>query len=417
MPPLLVSSPTALLVLGALLALLWLGSVAFVRALTRARCRAETAAVEQELAATQRRLGQMEKEQSFQSDFLRQYPSLCEKLTSRLTLRELPLSILEILDRILEPSLALVVFRRKAAAADGQVRSRYFVVATSPRDAPIRPGTEIPVGQGELGFVLEAQRPMSHEDFLRESTAVSWKARTRQDPLSGLRLDLAAPLVFDDEVFGAIAVSGAGRRSALAREVVRLIAQTAALTYYNVAAYRQMKRSAEHDRLTNILNKTSITKHLSHEIVQAEQRGAKVSLVLFDIDNFKHFNDTNGHLNGDKLLSTLAEQVRSMVRNEDSFGRFGGEEFLLVLPETDRAGAMVVAEKVRRLISGHPFPFADNQPLGCISVSGGAATFPDDGRDSTRLLRLADDALYAAKRQGRNRILSANSVQAGSVPA
>jgi diguanylate cyclase (GGDEF)-like protein len=138
---------------------------------------------------------------------------------------------------------------------------------------------------------------------------------------------------------------------------------------------------------------------------------------MADLDHFKLVNDTYGHLTGDSFLKRVARLLTSGLRGTDLLGRYGGEEFLLVLPETDRAGAMVVAEKVRRLISGHPFPFADNQPLGCISVSGGAATFPDDGRDSTRLLRLADDALYAAKRQGRNRILSANSVQAGSVPA
>ena len=88
-----------------------------------------------------------------------------------------------------------------------------------------------------------------------------------------------------------------------------------------------------------------------------------VSIFLFDIDHFKHYNDTNGHLAGDRLLQELAQAVQESVRKGDIFGRFGGEEFLLILPNTGLAQALVAADKIRTLIAGRPFAFADRQPM------------------------------------------------------
>jgi diguanylate cyclase (GGDEF)-like protein len=132
-----------------------------------------------------------------------------------------------------------------------------------------------------------------------------------------------------------------------------------------------------------------------------------LSVFLFDVDNFKNYNDLNGHVAGDHLLQMLARLVGENTRKTDVFGRFGGEEFLLVLPNTPLPHALTVAEKVRAAIASHALPFAERQPLGCISVSGGVAQYPIDALDSARLLHAADGALYEAKRQGRNRVLRA----------
>jgi diguanylate cyclase (GGDEF)-like protein len=132
-------------------------------------------------------------------------------------------------------------------------------------------------------------------------------------------------------------------------------------------------------------------------------------VFLFDIDNFKNYNDTNGHLAGDKLLQELAGLVNSAVRKDDIFGRFGGEEFLLILPHTNAGQAGAAAEKIRTLLASHPFPFRERQPLGCISVSGGVAEYPHHGLDAAGLLHAADEALYEAKRAGRNKVFTAGS--------
>ena len=185
------------------------------------------------------------------------------------------------------------------------------------------------------------------------------------------------------------------------------MAQTGARALQGSAAYTQIKTSSELDGLTQIFNKCQMTQTLSQMIYEAGKRVGGLSIFLFDIDNFKNYNDVNGHLAGDKVLQVLARLVQENIRKADVFGRFGGEEFLMILPDTTLPQALVVAYKVRAVIAGHPFPFAARQPLGRVSVSGGVAEFPSDALESTALLRAADEALYEAKRQGRNRVLAA----------
>ena len=132
-----------------------------------------------------------------------------------------------------------------------------------------------------------------------------------------------------------------------------------------------------------------------------------LSVFMFDIDNFKNYNDTNGHLAGDELLQELARLVQDNIRKDDVFGRFGGEEFLVVLPHTNASQALAAAEKLRAVVADHAFAFRDSQPLGRVSISGGVAEYPHDGRDAVALLRAADQALYDAKHRGRNRVLAA----------
>jgi diguanylate cyclase (GGDEF)-like protein len=131
-----------------------------------------------------------------------------------------------------------------------------------------------------------------------------------------------------------------------------------------------------------------------------------LSVFLFDLDNFKNYNDTNGHGAGDKLLQQLAKLVGENTRQSDLVGRVGGEEFLVIFTDTDKSQALALAETIRSTISSYEFPYAERQPLGFISISGGVASFSEDSLDSVKLLRLADEALYRAKAAGRNRVLA-----------
>jgi diguanylate cyclase (GGDEF)-like protein len=179
------------------------------------------------------------------------------------------------------------------------------------------------------------------------------------------------------------------------------------------------------DGLTRVYNKKHLEQTLNELIYRAacaayDQRGAStgpgqvLSVFLFDIDNFKNYNDTNGHLAGDKLLQELAGLVNEAVRKDDVFGRFGGEEFLLIMPHTNASQALQAAEKIRALLASHPFAFAERQPLQIISISGGVGEYPMHGLDAAGLLHAADEALYEAKRSGRNRVLPAKT---GHAPA
>jgi diguanylate cyclase (GGDEF)-like protein len=167
-----------------------------------------------------------------------------------------------------------------------------------------------------------------------------------------------------------------------------------------------MKIHADLDGLTGIFNKRQMTQSLGELVASAG--GAPLALFLFDIDHFKNYNDSNGHVAGDRLLQALTRRVQESIRKDDVFGRFGGDELLLILPDTPLSQALIVADKIRGAIAEDDFPFAGRQPLGVVSVSGGVAQYPVDAGDSLSLLRAADGALYAAKRLGRNRVLAAS---------
>jgi diguanylate cyclase (GGDEF)-like protein len=188
-----------------------------------------------------------------------------------------------------------------------------------------------------------------------------------------------------------------------------------------------MKTTAEMDGLTRVYNKKHLEQRLSDVIYQAacaayDRRGGEphqapsIAVFLFDIDHFKNYNDTNGHLAGDRLLQELSRLVNESVRKGDVFGRFGGEEFLLIQPDTDALSALAAAEKLRLLVASHAFAFAEKQPLGCLSVSGGVAEYPRHGVDAAGILLAADEALYRAKRGGRNRVLLAANPEGATDP-
>jgi diguanylate cyclase (GGDEF)-like protein len=169
------------------------------------------------------------------------------------------------------------------------------------------------------------------------------------------------------------------------------------------------------DPLTGLYNYGFFRERLAIELERAEHTGDPVSLAMFDIDHFKHYNDTNGHLAGDKLLQDLAHLVPQSIRKDDIFGRYGGEAFLLILPNTNLRQGLATANKIRAMVAAHPFAFAEGQPLGSLSVSGGVAEYPHHGHDAQGLLHAADDALYEAKQQGRNRVAGARAAQAAPI--
>lgn len=167
-----------------------------------------------------------------------------------------------------------------------------------------------------------------------------------------------------------------------------------------IAAYERTERSALTDGLTGLFNHAYFEQALQREIKRAKRYGHKVSLVLFDLDNFKKINDTQGHVEGDRLIARTAALLKRDLREVDVAARYGGEEFALVLPDTPRPGAFVVADRIRQRIGRRV-----RVPRGRgLTISGGIATFPDDAATAGDLVRRADEGLYLAKAQGKDRI-------------
>ena len=370
-----------------------------------AAARTRGAELEKEAVTLRRQYTQLQSERAFIAHFLREFPHLTRDLHTG-GKRRIPDVLLNVVTRILEPREAVVLLRRRHAETDPARTTRLVAAAISPGLA-LKQGTEIAIGPGggELGFVAEVQRSMDRQDF--EAQDAPTKKKFRQEAAPGFEPDLAAPMVFGDETVGVIAVARPQKMAPEAKDVLRLIAQVGALAIHDVAAFAEMKVTADVDGLTRIFNKRHMTQVLGEAIFKAEQRAESLSVFLFDIDNFKHYKDANGHVEGDRLLQQLARLVSEDTRKENVFGRFGGEEFLLVLPGTTSVNALAAAEKIRWLIAAHPFAHAAKQPLGVVSISGGVAECPAVASDTTALLKAADEALYKAKHAGRNRVFAA----------
>jgi diguanylate cyclase (GGDEF)-like protein len=171
---------------------------------------------------------------------------------------------------------------------------------------------------------------------------------------------------------------------------------------------QQMEEAATHDGLTGCWNRSTTDALLEHELQRARRTGTPVAFVLLDLDHFKQVNDQHGHRSGDAVLRCFADTVRGRLRASDVFGRTGGEEFGLVLPGTDMAGARWLVEAVRREVEAMVVPGVNGQPLRVTVSAGIALADAQPGLQATpsgdRLYGQADQALYEAKRNGRNRV-------------
>jgi len=165
-----------------------------------------------------------------------------------------------------------------------------------------------------------------------------------------------------------------------------------------------LKRSME-DLKTGCYNSNSLNEIAKREINRARRYDQKVSFILIDIDNFKGINDNLGHLYGDKVLRAFSKTIKMTVRKEDLVARFGGDEFVVILPQTSKAGALYLGDRIKQSIHKaftlEPYLSKDIR----ISFSAGIVTFPADGMEFEELLGKADTALYQAKESGRNRIV------------
>lgn len=165
------------------------------------------------------------------------------------------------------------------------------------------------------------------------------------------------------------------------------------------------------DEKTQLFNFRYFKSQLHQEFVRARRFQEPFSIIMVDVDKFKHYNDTNGHLLGDEVLKKVARLIRQECRETDVPARFGGEEFAVLLPRTDKEEAKAVAERIRKAIEDEVFINQEKQPGGNLTASLGIATFPHDATSEEELISVADVALYEAKARGRNRSLHYSDLQ------
>lgn len=170
--------------------------------------------------------------------------------------------------------------------------------------------------------------------------------------------------------------------------------------------YEQAKKEATHDSLTGVFNRKAFQEKAGQAMKQSDEKGQNLSLILVDIDYFKYFNDTHGHLAGDEILKFVAHQIKKMVKGQDVVARFGGEEFMVLLPKTSFEGALHVAEQIRGYFDRNELQSnSAGSKLGKITLSMGIAVYVS-GESLDDFVERADKAMYLAKEKGRNRVIT-----------
>lgn len=222
----------------------------------------------------------------------------------------------------------------------------------------------------------------------------------------GVRSLVAVPLKVQDKIVGILYLDDFAPRSFAAEQLhlLSVLGSFASMSIDNARLHREMCQLASTDGLTGLYNHRIFSQMLKEELSRAIRYSLPLSLVIFDVDDFKRFNDTYGHPDGDKVLVAVAEILRETLRKCDIPFRYGGEEFIAILPETTEQPAVLVAERIRQAVESHSRRHLPENITQGVTVSVGVASFPRDGDTAETLLKMADEIMYRAKKEGKNKV-------------
>jgi diguanylate cyclase (GGDEF)-like protein len=251
-------------------------------------------------------------------------------------------------------------------------------------------------GEGITGRVWRSGEMTYIPDTSRSEEYLHYKGEKQEDGSF-----LAMPLVFKQKVVGVLNMfrKGADAFSAQETRFLNTLTVELAIAVVNAKLYSRTRELSVRDELTQLYNRRHFQQILPLEIKRCQRFKRSLSLLMIDIDYFKKYNDRLGHLAGDDCLKEFVRVVNARIREVDFFARFGGEEFVLILPSTSKSDGVVVAEKIAGLVREHEFKGAER-----LTVSIGVAAYPDDAKTVEELIDAADIALYAAKSRGRDRV-------------
>ena len=214
------------------------------------------------------------------------------------------------------------------------------------------------------------------------------------------------PLKAKDKVLGAILVDNIFNKKPITKTNVRMLtmfANHAGLAIENSKLYEETVYLSSIDWSTKLWNYGKFQQRLSYELEKSKITDAPVSLVMVDVDNFKHYNDTLGHVRGDNALREIAAVLQSKSRKVDTAARYGGEEFAIVIPNTPKENARLFAERLRNEVEKHFAGESCDPGKNKLTISCGVASYPEDAMTKDELITMADAALYEAKHAGKNR--------------
>ncbi len=240
------------------------------------------------------------------------------------------------------------------------------------------------------------------ESDFEERQLAAQRALGEAEPLVGEAGDVCFPLIIAGTPLGVLGVQAAPQPTPALRSVLAAAASMLAVSLKNAELFREVKENSVRDALTGCFNKTHTLETLEGELRRARRSHMPLSVVMFDLDGFKSINDRFGHQCGDAVLATVGTRMKAVLRGSDLKCRYGGEEFLIVLPDTPLSGARRVADTLRRDIAEHPVSW--NNETVTVTASFGVTTIEPGEVDSHSVVGRADAALYRAKQSGRNTV-------------
>jgi diguanylate cyclase (GGDEF)-like protein/putative nucleotidyltransferase with HDIG domain len=266
----------------------------------------------------------------------------------------------------------------------------------SPEGSTYQVGERIPMEGTGMGWVVTHKKVFVEPDLSQEKYF-----QTGEDFFKkGLRTMAYLPLVAKGKVIGGFVVASQ-QPNAYSQRHIKLLEQLAsqiAMPLENTQLYVQAEKKARVDELTGLFNRRSLDEMIDSEISRHSRYGGVFSLAILDLDSFKGYNDTYGHISGDKLLRQVGQIIKGAIRNADHAFRYGGDEFAILLPQTNIDAALQVIERVRKKIAKG----VESDKVN-VTASIGLASWPDDGISHTDIIAAADVTLYRAKRDGGNR--------------
>ena len=326
---------------------------------------------------------------------------------------DVPRLILRLAHAIFEPRQVLF-YGIRAGQKPGEGRVLSLIAHHGLEQVPDALKT-VRMGVGKIGWAAEHELDMLKDDWaaLRRTERVDIADNHRL-----LKADIIGPLVHHarerEHLLGVMCIGGPRMRPRDEKLMLQMVTNFGSMALVNAWNMKKLRSAARHDGLTGLLNKRFFLPEVAMKaLVQCEKAGKPFSMFIFDIDHFKNFNDTKGHPAGDELLKVMGSIIRQHLRRNDQACRYGGEEFVIAMPDTDAKTARELAENLRQAVEDEPFEHRETQPAGMISVSGGVATFPKDGTSVAELIRRADEALYTAKKSGRNRVCAYKGIDIG----
>lgn len=286
--------------------------------------------------------------------------------------------------------------------ADEQTGEMTFEIAVSPAEDKLK-GLRLKKGEGIAGWVAEHGQSLLISDVKSDPR---FSRQVDEATAYQTRSIICVPLKSKNRILGVIELINTEDESTFSEQdlpILETIADYVAIAIENALFFEKINQLIITDDLTELFNSRHFNELIDYEYERARRYGSPLSLVFFDLDHFKVINDTHGHLVGSRILSEIGGLVKRYTRRVNLAARYGGDEFVMLLPSTDKEGAIKMAQDLLEIIRNYQFK-ADNGEAINLSASFGVSTFPDDTEDKKELLRLADKAMYVIKESGRNAV-------------